>query len=192
MRKKKAKVEAVAEESKGPEAQAAVDKDVDPLVKALEEKTREAKENYDLHLRTRAEMDNLRKRLEKEKEDHARYGNERLIRELLGVVDNFERALEHADDENSLDSLKGGLKLVYEQTGSVLASFGLKPISAVGEKFDPNVHEAISHEECDGAEPGTVVKEFQKGYFLKDRLLRPSMVSVAKEPSGEGEDSGEE
>ena len=176
---KKEEEEETATEENGVEAVEL--SEVEKLKVELEAKTLEAKENYDLYIRGRAEMDNLRKRLEKEKLDHAKYGNERLIKELLDVVDNFERALEHVDDENNHESLKGGLKLVYDQTNLVLERFGLVHLPAVGEKFDPTRHEAISHEESTDAEPGTVLTEFKKGYLLKDRLIRPSMVSVAKE-----------
>lgn len=149
----------------------------------LETKTAEVEENRNEMLRSRAELDNVRRRLEKEKADHISYGNERLIKELLGVMDNFERALEHAGEdssENGVEALRGGIELIYGQMKTVLANFGLKEVEAVGAKFDPTVHEAISRDECPDSKPDTVIKEFQKGYFLKDRLLRPSMVSVAK------------
>ncbi len=149
----------------------------------LAAKTAEAEESRNVVLRARADLDNVRRRLEKEKTDHINYGNERLIKELLGVMDNFERALEHAGEDNSEnggEALRGGIELIYGQMKTVLSNFGLKEVEAVGAKFDPTVHEAISRDECPESDPDTVIKEFQKGYFLKDRLLRPSMVSVAK------------
>ncbi len=149
------------------------------LEAALAEKTAEAADNYEKFLRATADLNNVRKRLEKEKSDYIAYGNEGLMKQLLSVVDNLERALEHADTDNT-DSLREGLTLVSAQLISTLESFGLRAIEAEGLPFDPNRHEAISHDDSEGHEPGFVIKVFQKGYFFKDRLLRPSMVSVAK------------
>lgn len=148
----------------------------------LEEKTREAEDNYNKFLRACADLENYKKRSEKEKSDAISYANESIIEDVLSSVDNFERALSHANGENNLESLRKGVKLTLDQMYSTLKKYGLQEIKSVGEKFDPSVHHAISHEETDEAEPETVVREFQKGYYLKGRLLRPAMVSVAKKP----------
>ena len=153
--------------------------ELEELRAALEEKAQEVERASEAVLRTKAELENYKKRVEREKADHINYGNERLIKELLAVVDNFERAIEHSDGGNAA-SLKEGVEHILSQMSSVLAGFGLAEVPAVGEKFDPNLHEAISHDESEEFAPGIVMKEFQKGYFLKDRLLRPAMVSVAR------------
>lgn len=148
----------------------------------LAAKTRESTENYDRFLRSCADFENYKKRAEREKTDCIAFANENLLSEILPVVDNFVRALDHANSDTTLASLKEGVSLTIEQVWGVLKKYGLVEIPALGEKFDPSVHHAISHEETADSLPGTVVKEFQKGYMLKGRLLRPSMVAVAKEP----------
>jgi molecular chaperone GrpE len=147
---------------------------------------KEAAESADKAMRARAEFDNYRKRADREKAEQVRYGNERLIRELLSVMDNFERALKHAENGQvngeTLESLKSGIKLVYDQMCGTLTRYGVKPVETVGQQFDPNKHEAIVHAESEELAPGTVVEELQKGYYLEERLLRPAMVSVARRP----------
>ena len=151
----------------------------------LEKKTREAAENYDRFLRALADLDNYKKRAEKEKSELVNFSNEKLILEILPVIDNLERALGHAEGgHDNIDSLKKGVKLTIESAFPVFVRYGLSEIKAVGEKFDPALHHAISQEETAEAEPGTVVREFQKGYTLKGRLIRPAMVAVAKRPEG--------
>lgn len=157
--------------------------DIERLQAALEAKTRLAEDNYAKFLRAAADLENYKKRVEKEKARIIDFANEDLIIEILPVIDNLERALAHSEGEqNNLASLVEGVKLTIDQTYSVFKKSGLKEIRAVGEKFDPGLHHAISHEDDNEAEPGTVVKEFQKGYLLKGKLIRPSMVMVAKEP----------
>jgi molecular chaperone GrpE len=149
----------------------------------LQDRKREAEENYGRFLRACADLENYKKRVEKEKSELVNFGNETLLETMLPVIDNLERALEHANGESpNTESLKQGIRLTIEQFGSVLKKFGLEPVKAVGQRFDPALHHAISHEESDTVPAGTVLKEFQKGYMLKGRLLRPSMVSVAKPP----------
>lgn len=161
------------------------------LAEELEAKAKEAEENYDKFLRARADLENFRKRAEKEKSDIRDYANEELIVQVLPVVDNLERALEHAEGgHNNIESLKEGVRLTIEQMFGVLKKFGLEEVKAAGEKFDPVLHHAISHDDHNEAEPGTVIEEFQKGYTLKGRLIRPSMVSVAREPGEEGSGQG--
>jgi len=149
---------------------------------ALEAKTVEAAQNYDKYLRACADLENYKKRAEREKADAINFANETLLHDVLPVVDNFERALVHANSDQNIASLKEGVKLAIDQVYGVLKKYGLQEITAVGEKFNPELHHAISHEPSPEAEEGTVVKEFQKGYTLKGRLLRPSMVAVAKPP----------
>lgn len=145
-------------------------------------KAREAEENYNRFLRATADLDNYRKRTEKEKAEAIAFANETLIEEILPTLDNFERALSHADGAENLESLQAGVKMTVDQMYAVLKRFGLQEIKAAGEKFDPAVHHAITEEESEDAAPGTVTREFQKGYYLKGRLLRPAMVAVSKKP----------
>ncbi len=152
------------------------------LRSALDIKTKEAEENYNRFLRACADLENYRKRSEKEKADAIGFANESILEDVLSAVDNFERALTHASGENSVEPLREGVKLTLSQMYATLKKYGLQEIKSVGEKFDPALHHAISHEETDLADPETVVREFQKGYFLKGRLLRPAMVAVAKRP----------
>lgn len=147
----------------------------------LEAKRKEAEENYNKYLRACADIENLKKRLEKEKADCVAYANEGFISELLPVIDNFERALAHANGgEETMESLRSGVRLILDQMSSAVKKFGLEEVKSMGEKFNPSVHHAISEEEAEGAGPGTIVREFQKGYFLKGKLIRPAMVAVAK------------
>lgn len=156
------------------------EEEIGRLKSELEAKTRDAEDNYGKFLRASADLDNYRKRAEKERADLANYANENFISEILPAIDNFERALSHANGEGSLDSLRQGVKLTIDQMYAVLKKLGLQEVKAVGERFDPSIHHAISEEPSVDAEPGTVVREFQRGYFLKGRLLRPAMVAVAK------------
>lgn len=161
------------------------EQEIERLKGELEAKKKEAEENNQKFLRAYADLENYRKRAEKEKADCIAYANESLIEGVLPVIDNFERALSHASEE-SLESLIKGVKLTVDQMFVVLKKYGLQEIKALGEKFDPSIHHAISHEETTQAEPETIVKEFQKGYYLKARLLRPAMVAVAKAPETGG------
>lgn len=158
------------------------EEEIKRLSEQCEASSREAAANYDKYLRAVAELDNYKKRAEKEKADSIAFANEKLLEEILPAFDNFERALAHANGEDNVESLRKGIELTASQMSAVFRKFGLQEVKAEGEKFDPAVHHAISEEERDDLEPGTVVKEFQKGYTLKGRLLRPAMVAVSRKP----------
>ena len=130
----------------------------------------------DRYLRTLADFENFRKRAEREKDDFRRYALVGVVRDLLPVIDNFERALEHAEEG---DEFHKGVALIYKQFFEMLQRHGLKPITESGVRFDPNIHEAVVREEDPSVPSHTVVAVLQKGYFLHDRLLRPAMVKVA-------------
>ena len=130
----------------------------------------------DRYLRTLADFENYRKRADREKEDFRKYALTNLLRDLLPVLDNFDRALDHA--EEGVDFHKGVL-LIYKQLYDVLRRAGLKPIDEVGIRFNPNLHEGVIREEDPSVPSHTVTAVLQKGYFLHDRLLRPAMVKVA-------------
>lgn len=152
------------------------------LNECLEQKTKEAEVNYNKFLRVCADLENYKKRVEKEKGELINFSNERLIKEVLPVVDNLERAIDHIEDESDITAVKDGIKLVLDNLLAVLKKFGVEAVSAMGEKFDPTRHEAVSQEETLNSDPGTVIKEFHKGYYLNNRLLRPAMVVIAMAP----------
>lgn len=127
-----------------------------------------------------AEYDNFRKRTQREKEDLAKYATERLIAELLPVLDNFERGLAASRKTREFESLMVGVEMICRQLTGALEKEGLVAIEATGQEFDPNKHEAVMHVESDDHPPNTVVEELQKGYCLKDKVIRPSMVKVCK------------
>ena len=152
------------------------------LEAALKKAQEEAQEHYDRLLRTTADFENYKKRVTKEKSDLIRYGNDELIKELLPVIDNLERALEHASGEGEQEGIAGGVKMTLQQFLGILQRFGVTPIAAEGHPFDPTRHEAVMEQTTDDHEPGHVVSELEKGYLLNDRLVRPAKVVVAKAP----------
>lgn len=127
-------------------------------------------------LRTLADFENFRKRSEREKQDFFKYALAETIKDILPVIDNFDRALEHAEEG---DEFHKGVLLIYKQMFDVLQRHGLKPIEESGVHFDPNIHEAVVREEDASVPNHTVTAILQKGYFLHDRLLRPALVKVA-------------
>jgi molecular chaperone GrpE len=150
-------------------------------IRADLEKTRsEAEEYLDSLQRLKAEFENFRKRTLREQSEFLKMASQGLISELLPVLDNFERALEHEVDSNQLDDYKKGLRLVYGQLLDVLAKEGLSTLEPVGQPFDPTQHEALMQEESDEHPEGTVVRVLEKGYVLKDRIIRPAKVIVAQ------------
>jgi molecular chaperone GrpE len=154
------------------------------LEEALAAKGMESAANWDRFLRERADMENYRKRVQKEKEEILKYGNESFILEILPALDNLERAISHASEEGS--AIIEGVKLTLSMLLGGLKKFGVTPVEVTpGTPFDPALHQAMTQVESADQEPNTVVAEFQKGYLLNDRLLRPAMVSVAIAPKGE-------
>ncbi|BCR06977.1 hypothetical protein DESUT3_40460 [Desulfuromonas versatilis] len=165
-----------------------------PAEPALEEQLaaarEEAQKNWDLYLRQRADLENFRKRAQRDKEDTARFANEGILREMLPVLDNLERAVEHArQEEASGNGLLQGVEMTVSQFQKALEKFGVKPVQALGQPFDPAVHEAIGQIESADQPANTVVQELQKGYLLNDRLLRPAMVMLAKAPAAGQEEA---
>ena len=146
----------------------------------LETKEQEAKETYDRLLRVSADFENYRKRSAREMEDFRKYANQTLLKEMLSVVDNLELAINSSNDRKKPDkNLIEGLNLTLNEILRVFEKFDVKPIQAQGQTFDPAFHEAVMREETDDFPENTVVSEFQKGYLIHDRLLRPAMVVVA-------------
>ena len=150
------------------------------LRQQLETKETEAKNYYERLLRQAAELENYKKRSGRERDDAIRYANESLLKDLLPVVDNLERAIAHASGGGNGKPLVEGVEMVLRGLADVLAKHGAMPILAQGQPFDPTKHEAMTQVETDDHEPNSVVEELHKGYMLRDRLLRPALVSVAK------------
>ena len=154
--------------------------DGDTLLDKYRELGDELSETQERVLRTAADAENFKKRLQREKEEQTRYANESLMRELLPVIDNLERALEHSEAGADQGGLLEGLNMTLKGFLDTLTRFGCTPVEAAGKPFDPNFHEAVSQEESADHEPNTVLRELQKGYLLKERLLRPAVVIVSK------------
>jgi molecular chaperone GrpE len=147
----------------------------------LEAAERQAQENHERFLRAAAELDNFRKRKEREVSDLRKYANQTLLRELLGVVDNLERALTASQENGEPEGLMEGVNMTLKELLKIFDQFNVKPIESLQQPFDPNLHEAVMQEPSDAFPANTVLKELQKGYMLRDRLLRPAMVVVSKE-----------
>jgi molecular chaperone GrpE len=156
--------------------------DVEHLRQQLEAKEAEARDIQDRLLRQAADLENYKKRAARDKADSIRYANENLVKDLLPVLDNLERALGYAQGGGNGKPLLEGIDLVLKNFMEVLARHGVTPVSAVGERFDPAKHEAVAQVESREHDPNVVVDEYRKGYHLLDRLLRPAQVSVAKSP----------
>lgn len=156
------------------------DKEIEELKNKLIEKEKEANENYNRLLRTAAELENFKKRMAKEKEEWRKFANEELIKAILPFIDNLERAVNHAEKVVDTGVLIEGVRLTIQQLLQSLAKFGLSTFETVGKPFDPTIHEAMLIVESDKYEPNHVVEEFQKGYLLNDRVIRPAIVSVSK------------
>ena len=155
---------------------------VEELKKLLEEKEKNIKTLQEKILYLQADFENFKKLKTKEKVETLKFGNEALIKEFIPVVDNLEMALNHATNTDDYKSILEGVKLTLNEFLKVLEKAGVTRIDAVGKKFDPNLHEAFYQEERDDIEPDTVISEFQKGYLLNERLIRPSRVVLSKKP----------
>ena len=156
---------------------------VKDLEEALAAKGLEAANNWDKFLRERADLENYRKRVQKEKEEILKYGNESFILEILPALDNLERAVSHAGEGSAVID---GVKITMSMLLSTLKKFGVTPLEIPpGAPFDPAFHQAMGQVPTSEQEPNTVVAELQKGYLLNERLLRPAMVTVAIAPKTE-------
>jgi molecular chaperone GrpE len=163
------------------------EREIEELKRKLEEKEKEAKEYYDRLLREAADLENFKKRAAKDKEEWTKFANEDLIKAILPVIDNLERAVNHAEKVVDTGVMIEGVRLTIKQMLQTLDRFGLTPFESVGKPFDPSRHEAMLVVESDQHQPNHVVEEFQKGYLLNNRLLRPATVSVSKLPEKEAQ-----
>jgi len=152
------------------------------LREALETKTQEAEAQRERALRVMAEFDNAKKRAARDREEYTRYANESLLREILPVLDNFDRALQAARGEAGAAAVVAGVELIQRELLRVLEKFGVTPFDSIGQPFDPSRHEAVARVHAPGQPEMTVVGETARGYLLSGRVLRPAMVTVAMAP----------
>ncbi len=193
-------------ENQEPEAEQEIPSRVEPVVEVIENEIdslrnelaqalEDTKANQEQYLRTLADMDNLRKRTQRDKEELAKFANENILRDILPVIDNLERAVEHAEQAESDEGLFEGVQMTLTQFGQLLSKFGVEPVDAVGQIFDPAYHQAMGLMVSDEHPINTVVQQMQKGYQLNNRLLRPAFVMLAKAPEiieTEADDTTEE
>jgi molecular chaperone GrpE len=156
---------------------------IETLMQQFHEKEKEAAENYDKYVRAVAELENYKKRAARDRADSLKFGQENLIKDILPLMDSLDRAMAHACKSNDFEAFKSGLQLLQNQLSSCLGRQGVEPIEAAGLDFDPNVHEAVLQVESPDHGHNKVVQEFEKGYMLNGRLLRPSRVSVCRLPA---------
>lgn len=169
------------------QADDAIRSELESLRQQLETKEREARTNYERLLRQAAELDNFKKRSIREREESIRFANETLIKDLLPVVDNLERAVAHAHADGNGRPLVEGVEMVIRGFLDVLNKYGVTQIEAMGQPFDPVKHEAMAQVESEDHQPNTVVEEHHKGYLFHSRLLRPALVSVSKQAKKNGQ-----
>jgi molecular chaperone GrpE len=149
---------------------------------SLSDKVKKSDEYFDRLLRLQAEFDNFRKRSEKERIEFIKYANEEIIAEILKILDDFERAVESGRDKKDFDILYKGIEMIHKDLGEFLKQNGLEEIDSKGKAFNPHEHEAMMQEETDKVPENHVIEEFQKGYTLNGRIIRPAKVKVAKKP----------
>jgi molecular chaperone GrpE len=154
------------------------------LTRRLEEAEAKAKEYWDQLLRARADLENERRRTQRELENAHKYGIEKLVLELLPVKDSLELGLAAAADAPNVEKLREGVDLTLKMLQTALEKFGVREINPLGQRFDPQQHESMASQETSSVEPNTVVTVYQKGYSLNDRLLRPALVVISK-PAGQ-------
>ncbi len=177
--------DAELEKDSGKESEEILQIEKEKLVE-LEEEAAEFREKY---YRRTADLDNLRKRFQREEEKFKKYANADLLSELLEVIDNFERALDSIDFDN--DEVARGIEMIYDQLKDLLDRYNVEPIEAEGETFDPEKHEGMMREDREDLDEQTVLEVFQKGYKLYDRILRPASVKVGV-PAETGEKATED
>ncbi|WP_022852884.1 nucleotide exchange factor GrpE [Thermodesulfatator atlanticus] len=172
------------EAEKQEKAQEAYPESREELIELIKKKEQEAKEYKEMMLRYAAEVENLKKSFKREKEEYFKYALETFMKELLPFVDNLERALEAAKQSQDVKALIEGIELTLKGLLQTLEKFGLKQFEvAIGEAFQPEIHEALTVEETHEHPEGAVVRTFQKGYTLHERVIRPALVAVAKKPA---------
>ena len=190
MKKSDVEIEKQSEETEPAEAaDSLVPGDQAPLtleqLEELKEKAAKADEHWQRLLRTSADFDNFKKRAAREKQDAIKFANEGLLQKLIPVLDNFDMALSAAQaaPSDASESLQTGISMIYQQLKNAASEAGLEEVDAAGKVFDPNLHEAVSQKESADTPEGSVLQQLRKGYKLRERLLRPASVVVAKKPA---------
>jgi len=168
------------DETKDSQEEMSNEEEMNLMQKELNEAEVQTQVAIDKMMRLAAEFDNYKKRNAKEYENIRKYAAENIIKELIPIVDNFERAIESATESRDFNSFIEGVKLILNQMLNLLDKEGVTRIKAVGEVFDPNIHEAVMHIASDEYPENVIIQELQKGYILRDRVIRPAMVSVSK------------
>lgn len=166
----------------------------DELQQSLAAKTEEAQALQDKYLRLAAEFENYKRLAQREQREVSRFANENILKELLPVLDNLERAIQCSKDSQERDGLLQGVELTLKQFLETLTKFGVRAVASVGQAFDPSYHQAVSQVQSSSAPSNTVIEEYQKGYLLHDRVVRPAMVAVAIAPAlgaADASDSGD-
>ncbi len=166
--------------------------EVTDLNHQLLEKTDELHALNDKYLRLAAEFDNYKRRVQRDQQDTIRFANEKLFKDLLPTLDNLERALQSGREQALIQGLLEGVDLTYKHFLDTLQKMGIKQVTSVGESFDPAKHQAVGQVESITVPENVVVEEYQKGYFLHDRILRPAMVTVAKAKTEPGDEAAQE
>lgn len=153
-------------------------------IEELKLKAAKADEHWDRLLRTTADLENFKKRAARERQEAIKFANASLLEKLIPALDNFDMALAAANnaESHSMESLKTGIAMIYNQLKAALADTGLEEIDATNQPFDPNLHEAVSHQESADVPEGQVLQQLRKGYKLRERLIRPATVVVARKP----------
>ncbi len=162
------------------EKEAHQDTDIEALQNQLDKEKERSQANLDAAIRAQAEMENLRKRTTRDIENAHKYALEKFVNELLPIIDSLELGLSAADSADNSNELREGMDLTLKMFNTAIEKFGVKTLDPQGEKFNPEQHEAVTVQEIEGSESGTVVTVMQKGYELNGRLVRPAMVIVAK------------
>ena len=177
-------------ESSDQAAQIAPEADLQERIRQLEQEVEESKDQL---LRKAADFENFRKRLAREKEESIKYANAALLSDVVPIIDDFERAIQSAADSKDFDAFHTGVSMIEQRmVGMLERNWGLKRFSANGEPFDPEKHEAIAVEETDQHDTEIVLEDYQKGYLLHDRVLRPAKVKVARPIAPEGLSGGDD
>ena len=174
----------VQEKKAQPDEVVAVELSPEEQIRKMQEELSEAKEKY---LRLYAEFENYRKRVQKDREELVKYSIEPLVMELLTVIDNLEMALEHSENDATAESLIEGVELTLREFRKVIGKYGVQEIESLGKPFDPAYHHAINQVQRNDVESNTVVEEYRKGYLLKDRVIRPSLVAVSRREGEAGD-----
>lgn len=171
-------------------AEKSLENELEELRKALKEEHDRAEDYLNKLKYLQADFENFQKRVNREMLDLVRYGNERLIVNLLNIIDDLERAIKSSKETDSKESLIEGIEMILKELKEILKKEGLEEIESVGKNFDPNLHEAVAHVQAEDYSTNIIIEEIRKGYLLNGRLIRPSMVKVALGLSKKGENHG--